>query len=89
MSKYEIEFSKKARKSFKKLPQNIQSVILQKIDKLIFFDYDMQNIKKLKGQYKELYRLRVGDYRILFQVKNQKLIIIIIDILPRSRSYSN
>ena len=87
MNTYNIEISSLAKKSLKNLPKNIQTTISKKIDLLFHFNRDMKNIKMLTGEYKGLFRLRVGDYRIFFQVRNSKLIIVIIDILPRGSSY--
>lgn len=87
MNTYSIELSKLARKSLKRLPKNTQGIISQKIDMLTNFSRDMQNIKMLTGEYKGLYRLRVGDYRVFFRVENERLVIIIIDVLPRGSSY--
>ena len=44
------------------------------------------DVKKLKG-YQYDYRLRVGNYRILFQSKGGE--IIIKDVLPRGQAYKN
>ncbi len=44
-----------------------------------------QNSKKLKGNVG--YRLRIGDYRILYELENSRLIIIVIKIGHRSEVY--
>ena len=46
----------------------------------------MRNVKKL-ADFDVTYRLRVGDYRILFDRDDDNRIIDVIDILPRSRAY--
>jgi mRNA interferase RelE/StbE len=45
------------------------------------------DIKKLKGTKKreDLYRLRVGDYRIIYSV--EKNTIFVLEIIPRERGY--
>jgi mRNA interferase RelE/StbE len=45
------------------------------------------NIKKLKGKYKEIYRFRLGDYRLLYKIEEQKVIVFIIDIEHRKDVY--
>lgn len=47
---------------------------------------DSENVKKLKG-YDGIYRLRVGDYRIICTIDNGKLIITVIDAGSRSQRY--
>jgi len=45
------------------------------------------DIKKLKGTKKrdDLYRLRVGDYRVIYTVENN--IVFILEIIPREKGY--
>ena len=46
------------------------------------------DVKKLKGY--EYYRLRVGDFRVIFTTKNDKeLVILVIDIGNRGQVYEN
>jgi mRNA interferase RelE/StbE len=45
------------------------------------------NIKKLKGEYKEIYRFRIGDYIIFYKIDEQKEIIYIINIENRQDAY--
>jgi mRNA interferase RelE/StbE len=45
------------------------------------------NIKKLKGEYKEIYRFRIGDYRLFYKVNEKEYIIFILDIENRKYAY--
>ena len=45
------------------------------------------NIKKLKGKYKEIYRFRIGDYRLFYKIEEIKVIVFIIDIENRKDAY--
>ena len=45
------------------------------------------NIKKLKGSYKDLYRYRIGDYRLFYKIFEEKVILFIIDIEARKDAY--
>jgi mRNA interferase RelE/StbE len=45
------------------------------------------NIKKLKGEYKELYRYRLGDYRLFYKVSDDTIYVFIIDIEDRKDAY--
>jgi mRNA interferase RelE/StbE len=45
------------------------------------------NIKKLKGEYKDLYRYRIGDYRLFYKVSEETVIVFIINIEARKDSY--
>lgn len=59
--------------------------IKQRIDSLAQNPYP-SGIKKLEGE-DELYRLRVGDYRILYQVKGKILLVLIVGIGHRRDIY--
>jgi len=45
------------------------------------------NIKKLKGEYKEIYRFRIGDYKLFYKINENESIIFIIDIENRQDAY--
>jgi len=45
------------------------------------------NIKKLKGKYKEIYRFRIGDYRLFYKIDELEKIIFIINIENRQDAY--
>jgi mRNA interferase RelE/StbE len=62
--KYDIQFKPKAIKDLKKIPQSIVTNIIEKIEVM---QADLQgDIKKLTNFTPE-YRLRVGQYRVLFE----------------------
>ena len=77
-----IEFSSKAKKKYFKLPFNIRNLINTKLK-------DLQNekrvdIKKLQG-YKSCFRLRIGGYRVLLELRDN--IWIVFDIDTREKIY--
>lgn len=45
------------------------------------------NIKKLKGEFKELYRFRIGDFRLFYKVAEETVIVFIVDIESRKDAY--
>jgi mRNA interferase RelE/StbE len=64
------------------MPKNTALTILRKIEALALSPYAKNhNIKELKGL--EGFRLRVGDWRILYQIHNNILQIYIVTIAPR------
>jgi mRNA interferase RelE/StbE len=80
--KYEVQFKPTAIKDLKKIPQNLVRNILEKIEIL---QTDLQgDVKKLTNFTPE-YRLRVGRYRVLFEINQEK--IVIYRVLHRSKSY--
>ncbi len=45
------------------------------------------NIKKLKGEFKEIYRFRIGDFRLFYKVSEETVIVFIVDIESRKDAY--
>jgi len=45
------------------------------------------NIKKLKGEFKEIYRFRIGDYRLFYKISEETVIVFIVDIESRKDAY--
>ncbi len=81
----EIEFYESALKDLKKLDKYYQNQIIQTLKKFSV-NPDNADIKKLKGRENE-YRIRSGDYRIIFEWINGKMKILIIKIGHRKEIY--
>ena len=80
---YRIIIKKPAKKFIDKLPKNEKQQIVKAIEKLP----EGEDIKKLKG-HDNIYRLRVGDYRILYTVDNGEFVVIIINAGNRGQIYN-
>jgi mRNA interferase RelE/StbE len=83
---YRIEIEKPARKFLRGLDAAIGKRVLAAIMKLEDNPRPM-NIKRLHGQTGELLRLRVSDYRIIYRVEDQRLVVVVIDIGHRREVY--
>jgi len=85
---YKLLFLKEAVEEFKKLDKAIQRIIKEKLELLAQNPQALRNnIKPLKEEYKGLYRLRVGNYRVIYKVDNDQLIILVIRIGHRGNIY--
>ena len=83
---YDIEFTKQALKDLQRIPRNYTVAIFEKIKKLSVNPYNEElDIKKLKGV--PGYRLRVGEYRVVYEIEAKKLVINIIKIQSRGNVY--
>ena len=80
MAIWQIEFSKQAYKSYKVLQKGYQ----KKIDRILnlLMTKEKIDIKPVEGE-KDIYRLRVGKYRVLIKVYKEKKIILVVKIGPR------
>ncbi len=85
---YKLVFLSSAKKEFKKLDFVVQKNIKEKLILLSTNPEALKNnIKALKGEFKGKFRLRTGQYRVIFQKKDDKLIITIIAIGHRKEIY--
>ena len=85
MGSFEIVFRSSVEKELKKIPKQDQIRILRRIQQLAD-DPRPDGCKKLSGQ--ERYRIRQGDYRILYEIEDQRLIVVIVRIGHRRDVYS-
>jgi mRNA interferase RelE/StbE len=84
---YSIRFDKAAQKYFNKLDKQTQKRIAYAIDVLSKNPYEIPNSKPLSGISGNVYRLRIGQLRMIYEIKNEHLIIIILRIGPRGDIY--
>jgi len=86
MATYAIEFVKSARKDFEKLPARIRERIVEALTVLSLNPYsELLKVKKLKGA--ELFRIRLGDYRVVYEVRKKQLVVVVIKVGHRSEVY--
>lgn len=72
---YKIEFTKQAVKDLKLIQKDYQIKILSTIKELALDPFNKKfDVKKLKGTTNS-YRIRVGSYRIIYEIENNILII--------------
>jgi mRNA interferase RelE/StbE len=86
MASYRIEISKRVRKDFRLIPKKDAERILLEIQKLADEPQPVQS-KKLKGE--DLYRLRIGVYRVIYEIIDDRLIITVVKVGHRKDIYRN
>lgn len=85
---YEVVFTKAAERASAKLDRHVANRIEAELDSLAREMRPDQYVKRLKGNEKPpVYSLRVGDHRVLLQIHNNRLVILVIDIGPRDSIY--
>ena len=86
MSCYRIEFDRRVKKDLK-------SVNAQEINRIKAAISDLAKnprppgYKKLKGKKREFFRIRVGDYRVVYTVEDNVLLIVIVRVGHRREIY--
>ncbi len=84
--KYEIEISESAEKFLEKVPKKDRLRIIEKIDALEKDPIPSGSIK-LHGYKEALYRIRSGDYRVVYSIKKDVLIVLVVEIGHRREIY--
>ena len=85
MGSYEVEVSRTAEKQLRKLPREDQERVARRM-LVLASDPFPRGARKLTG-YEDVYRVRVGRYRILYSASRRRLVIIILKIGYRKDVY--
>ncbi len=81
-----VEYTSKARKDFKKLPLEIAQGIIRSINSIKDDPYPY--VKKIKETHKNpLYTHRIGEYRAVLHIENERLLILVIEAGHRKKIY--
>jgi len=84
MASYRIEFAKGVRKDFKGIPRHDANRILEKIDSLSENPRPPES-KKLTND--ESHRIRIGNYRVIYDIQDEVLIVLILKVGNRKDVY--
>jgi mRNA interferase RelE/StbE len=84
---YKILLHNRAAKVYKKLNDKTIARINKAVDTLKENPFHGKDIRRLLGELKGKYRLRVGEYRIVFRVEEEEKVVILEDIKLRGRVY--
>ncbi|BAY96112.1 plasmid stabilization system [Tolypothrix tenuis PCC 7101] len=84
---YQVEFTRKASKQLAKLPENVQQRIKIKVEE-IAENPRPSGVVKLENSNNR-YRIRVGDYRVLYEIIDDLLIVTVVKIGHRREVYQD
>jgi mRNA interferase RelE/StbE len=84
MGKYKLQIKKSAEKELRKIPKRELIKIINKIQNL---SEDPHPVGSIKISNQEKYRLRIGNYRVLYKVEDNILTIFIIKVGHRKDIY--
>lgn len=85
MATYRLEFASAAVRQLGSLPVKIQRRVSTKIEVLATVPRPA-GCRKLKGT-DDIYRIRVGGYRILYQVRDDVLLVLVVSVRKRGEVY--
>jgi len=80
---FDLEFTKTAQKQLYKLDREVQIRIISNLERIRIRPYS--HVKKLVGN--PYFRLRVGDFRIIMDIKKGQLIILLLEVGHRKNIY--
>lgn len=80
---YEVVFYDKAKRQLNKLTPDLQERIINSLERIKFRPFHF--VKKKQGS--PYYILRVGNYRVVLDIKRNKLLIFVIELGPRRNIY--
>ncbi len=82
---YSIEFTREAVKALARMPRNLRVRVVSKIEDLARDPFSAAHVKQLVGQ--PGYRLRVGDWRVIYDVEQGRLLVRVLRVAPRGGAY--
>ena len=83
---YKITYTAQAAKALLKMPRNTAQMILEKLAQVAIDPFaSIPDAKKLQGR--PGYRLRVGDWRVIYEINQDEVVIIVMKIAPRGEVY--
>jgi len=85
VNSYAVELKPSARKELESLPNTALSRVIRKIESLAL-DPRPAGCKKLKG-YKDLWRVRIGDWRIVYIIDDAVRSVSVTRVAHRSKVY--
>jgi mRNA interferase RelE/StbE len=82
---YRIIIPKLVQKQLDDLPKKQRERLISAI-RLLVDEPRPSGVKKLKG-YDKTYRIRVGDYRIIYKIEDQEKLILVLSSIHRKDAY--
>jgi len=83
---YRIVFTKRAHKALRKMPRDIAQRVRKSLDRIATDPYlHHPNVAKL--QNRPGYRLRVGDWWVIYEIETDELVVLVLRIGPRGGVY--
>ena len=83
---YRVEVAPLAYRQIKKLPREVQKRIIERVEELASNPRPAGAKKLVSGE--DLYRVRVGEYRAVYQIRDRELIVVIVKVGHRREVYS-
>jgi len=83
--RYSLEFTASAAREFRSLERRLQQRISDKLLELCDNPFPA-GAKKLQGE-RDHYRIRIGEYRVIYRIEKNRVVIVIVQIGHRREVY--
>ena len=83
---YRILFTKQSQRALLKLPKDKSAAVIRGLEQIAKDPYE-QNNHVTRLQNRPGFRLRVGDWRVIYEIRNEELVILVLKIAPRGEVY--
>lgn len=84
-----LEYSNESRKVLKRMPADVSALIESKLALLALLAQNPyapnNNVKKLRGR--DAYRLRIGDWRAIYELEEKTITLYVVTVAPRGGAY--
>lgn len=84
---YHIDYHPRTKSQLEIIPKKIRNQIFERIEKLAKDPHPI-GVEPLQGVEKGLMRIRQGDYRIVYNIEDHKLLILIVRVVSRKEVYT-
>lgn len=78
-----LEYSNESRKVLKRMPADVSALIESKLAQNPYAPNN--NVKKLRGR--DAYRLRIGDWRAIYELEEKTITLYVVTVAPRGGAY--
>lgn len=85
METYAVHFKASADRELRKLPVAVQRRIVEAVDKLTAIPRP-RGSQKLEGE-EDFWRIRVGQYRVIYAIEDEKLVVLVVRVGHRKDVY--
>ena len=82
-----LEYAPAARKALRKIDRQVGDRILAKLENIVALEDPRNSGKPLVGKLAGLWRYRIGDWRVVVMIEEQRLVVLVLEVDHRSKVY--
>ena len=87
MADWSVELTPRAEKALKRLDHSVRKRVVDKLQEIQGSDDPRDFLKPMTGPLTGMFRLRVGDYRVIIDIQDERCVVLALDVGHRSTVY--